>query len=186
MTTWILSEPSLSWLRKLAFCIFALIANTHQAFADRCAPPIGWSELEPKSSSHIIMLGEVHGTEEVPRFSESLLCNLVRMDKPVKIGIEASRAQSDGLNALIRAGSDFSDEEAYAAAPRMWQSHDGRSSVAMLNLLRRFAGWYEFGADIEVFAFDADPEEYDTDRNRSRHATMAAMVDEAAYIITME
>ncbi|MEL6828173.1 MAG: hypothetical protein AAFN91_18145 [Pseudomonadota bacterium] len=120
----------------------------------------------------------MHGTNESQQLVQSILCELVARDVPIRFGVEAERDQSDSLNNLTK--SDFTPQKAYAAAPKMWDSHDGRSSEAALRSLVQVSAWRTAGADLEVFAFDFAPSEYPIDLERSRHATMAAMVDQAA------
>ncbi|MEO1553133.1 MAG: hypothetical protein AAFR82_04305 [Pseudomonadota bacterium] len=120
----------------------------------------------------------MHGTNEAQKFVGEVLCDLIANETPVRIGFEAARTQSAALNALTEA--TFSDQQAYEAARQMWDSPDGRSSQAALSLLRRISDWRTSGAEIEVFAFDFAPSAFPSDLERGRHASMAAMVDEAA------
>lgn len=119
----------------------------------------------------------MHGTTEVPAFVSALLCDLVESDIPIRFGIEASRDQSEDINGLVQ--NAFSNADAYAAAPDMWDVPDGRSSKAVLNFLHQISEWRIQGADIGVFAFDFAPDSFPEDLDKGRHASMANSVDAA-------
>ena len=164
--------------RGAALCALALSVLPTAINAENCNTPAGWDDVKPLLSTHVLVFGEMHGTREVPLLIESILCDLVQNDIPVRYGIEAYRSQTSDLSELVQA--PFSDEDAFEAAPGMWASHDGRSSEAVLSMLHQFSKWNSSGGDIDVFAFDADHTKFIEDVGRSRQATMAAMVDEAA------
>lgn len=134
----------------------------------------GWEAVAKLAQSHVVMFGEMHGTNESPGAIGSLLCELVAADIPVRFGIEAEWPQSAALDGALRYPLD--PEAVYAAAPAMWDSHDGRSSEAVYRLLEGIALWRSFGADISVFAFDHDPA-LPADQALTRSAVMAREVD---------
>lgn len=159
--------------RGVALCALAL-SVIPTVNAQDCNTPTGWDDVKPLLYTHILVFGEMHGTSEVPVSIESILCDLVQNEISVRYGIEAYRSQSADLKELIQA--PFSDEDAFEAAPGMWASHDGRSSEAVLAMLHQFSEWNASGADIDVYAFDADHTKFIEDLGRSRQATMAALL----------
>ncbi|MEM6555919.1 MAG: hypothetical protein AAF642_08600 [Pseudomonadota bacterium] len=165
-------------MRLSSALILAVYLFSFCAQAETCNTPAGWEDVKPVSKTHIIALGEMHGTNEVPDFVGAILCDLVASGIPVRFGIEAARSQGDALDSLVQ--NEFSEAQAYAAAPAMWDSPDGRSSEAVLELFIDISSWRRTGADIGVFAFDFAPSTFPEDIEVGRHAVMASMVDAAA------
>ncbi|MEO0550562.1 MAG: hypothetical protein AAFZ91_11635 [Pseudomonadota bacterium] len=124
--------------------------------------------------THVVILGEMHGTIEGTAFVESLVCSVLAEGKPVRLGLEAVANHSDSLNTLTQ--NSFSRDAVYAAAPTMWDSHDGRSSEAEYKLLEQIADWRLAGHAVDLFAFDRP---YGRNIGLSRSEFMAKAVDEA-------
>jgi len=90
-----------------------------------------------------LMVGEIHGTQEIPRIVVSLLPML--WEKGYRgLGVEVPHAEQDSLRRWL---SDPSTPLPMFFA-RPWQ--DGRGSREMLAMLRR-----AFGIGFKVFCFDA-------------------------------
>lgn len=142
----------------------------------------GAASITGLADSHIIVFGEaVHGTNESPDALFGLACLLAEEGVPVLVGLEAERTFGDELDAFL----DHGDVAAlYRATSGMWDVHDGRSSEAILQLLRNLAGLRAAGLDVSVFAFDAswrlDHEQQADWATVGRDAKMAEVVDEAA------
>lgn len=156
--------------------LFALasFASAEPSADVACNPYDGWELLREKSSTHVVMFGEMHGTNESPEAVRGLVCELVKSGLPVKLGVEANADQGAALNQVF--SGEAGRDEIFAAAPKMWATPDGRSSEAVLGLLKEIAAWRNAGADIEIFAFDWGSAQQDMARWKS----MAANVDQAA------
>lgn len=135
----------------------------------------GWQAVAEKAQTHVIMFGELHGTNESAGAIGGFLCELVGADIPVRFGIEAAHDEGQALDAALSWPLD--KDAVLVAAPDMWSSPDGRSSEAVLRILSAVALWRSSGADISVFAFDSTFEGPDTDLSRS--SVMAREVDAA-------
>lgn len=154
--------------------------STAAAMAD-CPSYGGMQAVAAYARTHVIALGEApHGTAESPQALYALACHLVEGGMPVRVGLEAPYTVSDALDAFL----DHPDasREFHAASAGMWSVHDGRSSQAVLALLRHLGRLKAAGADVSVFAFDTAPEEYAGQANWGfglRDARMAAHLDAA-------
>lgn len=98
----------------------------------------------------VLLLGEVHGTAESPRFLGDVACHAARR-APVTVALEIPHDEQARLDAFL--ADPASSREALLAGP-FWGVRDGRSSVAMLELLERLRAERAAGLDVAVLAFD--------------------------------
>ena len=143
---------------------------------DKCTPFLGWEKVVEQSTSHIVIFGEMHGTNESPAAVTGVLCEIINQQTPIKFGIEAFHDQSEALNEALAWPIDT--EILKSAGPNMWRVPDGRSSEAIYRLLEQIALWKSLGAEIEVFAFDSTFQ--GDDAALSRANVMSRQVDAAA------
>lgn len=124
---------------------------------DAPATSIDWRHaLDP---GHVLILGEMHGTTEIPAFATATACDALRLDRSVGLFVEWPVALQDRL----------ADEKALLADPFFtgeWQ--DGRRSAGMVGMVATAQAWRAAGAPLDVVAMD--PAEGD------RNAGMAAVV----------
>jgi hypothetical protein len=142
-----------------------------------CDSYVGTAKVVNLASDHLIIFGEMHGTNESPEAIGQLACSLLHSGRPVRIGLEADWPQGASLARAIE--DPFDREVVLNAAPKMWSTYDGRSSEAVLELLEQVSQWYGQGFDISVFAFDALPSEWVGAENQAiaRDAAMAKQVN---------
>lgn len=143
-----------------------------------CANYAGAETVIERARSHLIVLGEMHGTNESVHAFENLICSALEQNVPVRVGLEANWSQGGPLNAALTGPIDM--QKVHDAAPAMWGVHDGRSSEAVLDLLNQISDWRLDGHRVSVFAFDAEPEEWVSSKNQSiaRDEAMAKQVDQ--------
>jgi len=103
----------------------------------------------------VIFIGELHGTNESPRFVEGVVCSLLRQGKPVTLALEmSSDLQADLDRALVA-----NDIEATRIVEQMsyWGAamQDGKRSVAYHHLLLETIRWKKGGDDLALLAVDA-------------------------------
>ncbi len=118
-----------------------------------CAPYTGTEELLDRAAGHVIVLGEMHGTNESPEAVQQIACAALARGEAVRIGLEAVSSQGAAIDAAL--DGPFDEEAVFQAAPLMWTSLDGRGTGAVLDLLKQVAQWRAEGFDVSVFAFDA-------------------------------
>lgn len=166
----------------MALAMFALSACTNPDVKDdeaalACLSYANTQQVLKFGKSHIIMLGELHGTGESPEALRQLVCSALQAGEPVRVGLEANWSQSEALNKAVTLPIDLA--AILDSAPAMWGVHDGRSSVGVLMLLEQIAIWKAAGHEVSVFAFDGEPSEWASDSAEAiaRDETMARQVD---------
>lgn len=135
------------------------------------------------AAGRIVMVGEVHGTNEMPAAFLRLACDALRRGLSVSAGLEM--VDPDGaLNAYMQSKGDATARQALLAA-RHWNGiRDGRSSEAWLGMIETFRHMRQRGLPVSVFALNDKPFTGDRD------AAMAARLREereahpAALILT--
>lgn len=126
----------------------------------------------------LVLLGELHGTREIPGFVGDLVCHAARRGLAVRLGLEIPRGDGPAL-ARFLAGTGEASARAEVLASEHWQrpDQDGRSSEAMLALIERVRQLRRAGLDVDIFAFDADGP---TATWNERDAAMATAILEQA------
>jgi len=126
--------------------------SAHASNGGPACPPL---EVPTRLSSPnaVIMLGELHGTEQAPRFVGDLACALAARGLPVTVALELPVESSGLLSRLV------SDERPNTAD---WQTlfggamQDGRRSTAIAGLVERLAAMRHAGANIEAASYAPD------------------------------
>ncbi len=121
-----------------------------------CGPAITGAEALLQGG-RLVMLGEIHGSNEAPAFVGRLACHAARMGLEVQLGLELPRSEAPAL-AVYLDSEGSPEDRALLLAGAHWQRHDqdGRSSEAMLALIERIRELEAAGLALELFAFDAD------------------------------
>jgi hypothetical protein len=125
-------------------------------------------------SEGLLVLGELHGTEECPRLAALTACGAATLGRTAWLGLELPRDEQGRVEAFLATG----DEAALLAGP-FWRRtyQDGRSSQAMLEMLRSVRQMREAGRDVRPFLFDV-PAEADSGAGE-RDEQMATLIAEA-------
>lgn len=119
-----------------------------------CDKPIGGlaSYLKPGA---IVWFGEMHGTEESPRFVGDAACLAAKVAH-VQLGLEIPHAEQPAFDRYLKSKGSDADRAALIAGP-FWQQADGRSSKAMVALVERVRVLRAAGAPIDVVLYDDPP-----------------------------
>lgn len=104
----------------------------------------------------LLLLGELHGTREVPQLV-STLAERYAADGPVVVAVEIDHAEQAAIDGYLR-----SDGRAAARAAllgraywsRTGTAHDGRRNHDLIDLFDRIRRLRQAGGDIAVLAFD--------------------------------
>ncbi len=108
-------------------------------------------EMLQLEKSQILILGEIHGTEESPQFALRLACQALAHGQKVAIGLEAPAIDQERLD---RYTTTSQISLVYLADARLWNAGDGRSSRAVLALINDVRDHVLRGHNIRIFAFD--------------------------------
>jgi hypothetical protein len=124
----------------------------------------------------VVLLGEMHGTNESPAFVVDTVCHALQAGLQVSVGLEIPREEETRVAAFLESQGSAADREALLAGP-FWQSpyQDGRRSEAMVGLLERLRRFRQDGGKVRVVLLDiatfSSPQE--------RDQAMAARMKEA-------
>ncbi len=121
-----------------------------------------------------VFVGEMHGTRELPRLFGALVCHATTKGGAVRVGLEIPADEEPRLAAYVASAGAAADRATLLAGP-FWHRdfQDGRSSVAMLELIDRVRTLARAGADVAITAFD-EPKAKDRDLAMAERA-LAAM-----------
>lgn len=86
--------------------------------------------------SGTVIFGEMHGTNEIPAFFSACVHEFVERGEKVRVFLEFDAADTEHTSKYLRGEID---EAALLSSPR-WRVHDGRTSLAMLELHRALKG----------------------------------------------
>ena len=125
------------------------------------------------ASRRLIVLGELHGTEQSPSFVGALACRTAGEGWPVAVALELPQQDNPALQTYLGSQGTASDREVYISTStwkRDWE--DGRSTAAMFALVEQLRALKAAGAALEVQGID--------DRRylgNDREAAMAGFVE---------
>src|SRR5687768_16562492 len=108
--------------------IFATLAAT--ASLSNCTPVPGSERLWDEPSVRYVMVGETHGTREIPEFFADLVC-AASMRRRVIVAVEQDTAAQPVIDEFMRSRGDVAARNAFVQA--IWPTglNDGRGSEAM-------------------------------------------------------
>ena len=152
-----------------------------------CGPEIAGA-ADVVGPGTIVMLGEMHGSVEMPAFAGHLACRAAVAGHAVIMGLEIPRAEQAAIDAYLAGEGSDADREALLRGEH-WRrkDQDGRSSVAIVELIEHARRLRKDGRTVDVLAFDTG--RYD-DWN-ARDAGMAASILERtkatpeAFVVTL-
>jgi len=103
----------------------------------------------------IVMLGEIHGTVEIPAFVGDLACQALARGHRVLLGLEYPASEQADLEAYLTSDGGPAARRALLASA-LWQAAcpDGRSSQAIFDLIERARALHQDEYPVDVFAFD--------------------------------
>lgn len=156
--------------------VFALlmILIVPTAAAD-CRPIEGISGvLQP---GLVLVLGELHGTQESPAFVADVACHATTAGLAVVVGVELPTAESGRIDAFLNSMGTPEDRALVISGER-WQSdyQDGRTSLAMLDMLDALRHLQAAGKQVRVVPFDVGGAGGGQARDRGMGNTLAALV----------
>ncbi len=129
--------------------------------------------------SSTILLGEQHGTSEIPALFADLVCDASRRHpgQTVLVGLELPGSAQPAIDRLLAAADEDTGTRTLLEHS-FWHRdlQDGRSSQAMLALIKRLGSYRARGMKCEVRAID-------NDTGVDRDAFMAAKLSEAVATI---
>jgi hypothetical protein len=153
-------------------CAFNTSAQQASSFSLGAIPP----------QQTILLVGEMHGTVEIPRmFSNLVKVAAAGAGKSIGVGLELPLALQPIIDDAVR--KHFSREvlrERFTAAPEWQKINDGRTSEAMLDLICDIATTAA-PSQVSLFFFDTQVR----DRNQTMAEHIATRLRERDYALTL-
>lgn len=127
-------------------------------------------------SGAILLLGEIHGTEEAPVALASLVCQALSRGLTVTVGLEIPRKEQEVTDRYLVSEGTFEDQRRFLESD-WWQRdyQDGRSSQAMFDLLLELRSYKADPTALKVILID-DPGS-PLGRDRAMASLLAAEIE---------
>jgi hypothetical protein len=120
---------------------------------ETCAEIEGLNPLLEKGT--VLVLGELHGSQESPAFVGSVACHALAAELSVTVGLELLDSEKRGIEAYLSSAGSEADRHSLTASGS-WSAgyQDGRTSWAILDLLDRIRVFRAGGQPVAVELFD--------------------------------
>jgi drug/metabolite transporter (DMT)-like permease len=130
----------------------------------------------------VLIFGEIHGAEELPRTIGELACAQAASGRSVQVGLEIPSSDQPVLDTFLDSG----DRAALIATP-FWNDvyQDGRRSRAMADLIVRLRAMRAAGLPVSVFYFDMKPGGETSRRDTTMAENIEARARQAPGSLTM-
>ena len=118
----------------------------------------------------IILLGELHGTNEAPHYLYQMACQALNKGHQVSIALEFPQNDQADLEIYLASQGTDEDKKLFLSQP-LWSDEyqDGKRSIAMFNLIDRIRLLIRQGYPLNIFYMDGYG-------NRGREHTMASNI----------
>ena len=140
-----------------------------------CAPLPGIEDILNQPQITYLLVGEYHGTVEMPAIAADALCAAAATGKPVVLGIEFPLESQPHLDAYMRSDGGASARVAFLEAPA-WKEEGGRNTAAVLDLIERARSLSTAGYKVAATLFDKVT---NPTVSKEREAGMAEALSEA-------
>jgi hypothetical protein len=136
--------------------------------------------VETAASGHrLILLGELHGTREIPEFVGRLVGDYAQHG-PVVLGLEVPVSEQTAIEGFLSSNGDKLAREALLSNT-FWRrndvQHDGRRNYDILDLIERLREMRASGRAVEILAYDNPDGSHVT--SEKRDSDMATRIRDA-------
>jgi hypothetical protein len=174
-----------NWPRIVTIVFLGVLSQN--LYATSCDTVKGYDQI---LKHHLVMVGEMHGTREVPEYFGELVCSALATESSVAIGLELPVAMAPALDEYL--DSDNADAVEKLLNDPSWSPtfQDGRLSEAMLQLIQKLATLKaRHEGQLSVHLIDA-PEDYrdgEMPKSRSLAAHIRKIINDsnADYLFTL-
>ncbi len=128
----------------------------------------------------VLVLGEIHGTQESPRFALDVACHAAEAGLDVVVGVELSPSDQQRVDRFLASEGTLEDRVSLLAGAQ-WQSsyQDGRASHAMFELIDGLRHLRKERASPRVAMFDASGRGGGRKRDRAMSANLVETINRA-------
>lgn len=138
-----------------------------------CGGIAGAEHVLERKAARCVIVGERHGTEQIPAFFGDLVCHAGER-APVVVGVEIEAHQQASLDAYLKSDGGL-DARAALLREDHWRNRDGRASAAMFALIERLRQLRAQGWDITLLAFMVPARDGDARERGMAEAWVAAL-----------
>ncbi len=155
-------------MKRIMLLALMLVAPSI-AFGDEAEVLAAATEiLDASGESRLIVIGEMHGTREVPDLVAALL-KKYSAQGPLVMALEMERTEHDALALYLASDGTAAARDGLRRRP-YWNiangSNDGRRSVEMLDLIEIMRELKAAGRDVAVAPYDIPPGTYRGTKDR--------------------
>ena len=120
-----------------------------------CRSYTGLEQLWTRQSLRWIVVGEMHGTWEMPAAFRDIVCNAAAAKRPIVVALERSEMEQSDIDAFMRSdgGRDARSALLRSGTWSNKEMQDGRGSQAYLHLLDQMRVMHHAGGIEKVVAF---------------------------------
>lgn len=145
------------WTLGAALGLWLLVAQV--ATGQQAGQAGAAAEVREAAGEHrLILIGEKHGTREIPVLMSELV-NSYSREGPVLLALEMPASEQAALRRYLASNGDAAARAALMATP-FWtiegDQHDGRRSQDMLDLVERIRQLKASGRDVSLMAYDVE------------------------------
>lgn len=141
-------------MRRLTLAAAVLLLAGAAHADDLCGMPVRGEDALWSRRGATFLIGESHGTNEIPRVLARLACVAAR-HTAVTVALEIDHTSQPAFDAYL--GSDGGDVARRALlADRFWSMPDGRASLAMLGFVEQLRLIAQTSRRLDVLAFNHD------------------------------
>ncbi len=137
----------------LLFALSPLLLAAGTPAPAECNPIPGYEAVLADPTVRWIVIGEIHGTNEVPEIFADAVCLTARL-RPLVVALEQPASDQGAIDEFIASDGGAEARRKFLGAP-MWNSSikDGRSSEAYFNLFERLRQMRADRRVLSVVAF---------------------------------
>ncbi len=148
----------MTWLAALGAVACAVALPGAAQAAEGCKAIAGADELLQRPDLRWLVVGELHGTAELPDAFADLVCLAAARGKPVTVGLEFPPEEQARFDAYMASSGDAKAKAALLEGAT-WRRgmRDGRSSAAMAALMERLRTMKAAGKVKQVRAIRNQP-----------------------------
>ena len=142
-------------MRVLAF--LCVLCPWTALSASECLSIDGAAKLWQEPAIRYLIVGENHGTNEIPALFGDLVCSAADNGRPIVVELELNEANQEAIDLFISSDGGASAKSAFLQIDH-WASEakDGRSSRAYFDLIDRLRSFKKSGKILDVVGIQPD------------------------------
>lgn len=155
-------------MKTILLSLLAMTAPaSHEPAETACTPLPGVEALRDIQRPDFVIMGEAHGTTELPAAFADLVCAYAAAGTPLTVGLEFLPAEQPALDAYLASDGGEGAKAALLASPA-WMIRDGRASQAIFGLIEALRKMKATHGNLAVVAFDHPSERPGTSAAREK------------------